>query len=270
MSQSASKEHLKQRRRQLQQQRRVRVVTSAWRFVCISGILAGLAWVIDRPDWTISQAEQIRIEGNQYLSDKTIRSMLAIPYPKLIMELAPEQLRSQLLERAAIPSVKIDRELLPPRLLVQVQDSPPVARIVRSTQAQIFIDERGLQLPISSYRPTVWRSLPTLQLMLPAQGSCPNWTQIYQAVRTSPVAIGAIDCRNPQNLMLQTEVGKVKLGRFGDRSRLNNQMQQLDRLRDWQKHTSSADVELLDLGNPDLPKLQLNPIVPKAIKPISD
>ena len=155
MSQFAPKEYLKQSRRQLQQQRRVRVITSAWRFVCMSGILAGLAWVIDRPDWTISQPEQIRIEGNQYLSDRTIRSMLAIPYPKLIMELAPEQLQSQLLERAAIPSVKIDRQLLPPRLLVQVQDSPPVARIVRDTPAQIFIDERGLQLPISSYRPTV-------------------------------------------------------------------------------------------------------------------
>ena len=270
MSQSASKEDLKQRRRQLQQQRRVRVVTSAWRFVCMSGILAGLAWVIDRPDWTISQPEQIRIEGNQYLSDKTIRSMLAIPYPKLIMELAPEQLRSQLLDRAAIASVKIDRQLLPPRLLVQVQDFPPVARIVRSTPAQIFIDERGLQLPISSYRSTVWRSLPTLQLILPAQGNCPNWTQIYQAVRTSPVAIGEIDCRSPQNLMLQTEIGKVKLGNFGSKSRLNHQMQQLDRLRDWQKHTSSADVELLDLDNPELPKLQLNPIAPKAIQPISD
>ena len=268
--QPASKEQLRQRRRQLRQQRRVRVIKSLWRFLCMSGILAGLVWVVNQPDWTISKPEQIRIEGNQYLSDHTIRSMLAIPYPQLIVELAPEQLRTQLLARGSIASVQIDRGVLPPQLLVQVRDTAPVARIVRlsSLQSQLFIDERGLQLPLSSYRPTVWqRSLPKLQVMLPTQGTCPHWPQIYQAIHTSPVVVGLVDCRNPQSLRLQTEVGKIELGGFTDKSRLNNQMQQLDRLRDWQQHTSPDDVELLDLTNPDLPKLKLYPAVPQVVPP---
>jgi cell division protein FtsQ len=225
----------------------------------MSGILAGLGWVAYQPDWTISKPEQVRIEGNRYLSDTTIRSMLAIPYPKLIMELAPEQLATQPRVRAALANVKIDRGLLPPRLLVQIQDFPPVAGIMPDdiSEPKTFIDERGLQLPLASYRAAVWQSLPNLRLRLPATGTCPEWSQIYRAIHTSPVAIGIIDCRNPQNIMLQTEVGQVKLGSIGDQVRLNYQIQQLDRLRDWQKHTNPADVDYLDLENPDAPKLQL-------------
>jgi cell division protein FtsQ len=257
--QPESKEQLKQRRRQLRQQRRIRVIKSLWRFICMIGILTGLGWVINQPDWTISRPEQIRVEGNQYLSDMTIRSMLAIPYPKLIMELSPAQLTAKLIDRSSIANVKIDRGVLPPHLVVQIQDFPPVAKIMQTetTHSQIFIDERGLQLPISSYRPAVWRSLPTLKLRLPTPGTCPEWTQLYHAIHTSPVAIGIIDCRNPQNLILQTELGKVRLGSIGDKSKLNSQMQQLDRLRNWQKHTLPEDVELLDLENPESPKFQL-------------
>jgi cell division protein FtsQ len=270
--QTASKDQLKQRRRQLRQQQRVRVVKSLWRFVCTIGIVVGLAWVVNQPDWRISKPEQIRIEGNQYLRDATIRSMLAIPYPKLMMELAPEQLTAKLIQRSSVANVKIDRGLLPPHLLVQLQDFPPVAGIIQAdgNDPQNFIDERGLQLPLASYRATVWRSLPGLRLRLPlpSPGACPNWSQIYQAVRASPVAIGIIDCRNPQDLILQTEVGKVRLGAIGDKVRITNQIQQLDRLRDWQKHTDSIDVDYLDLENPDAPKFKLKEPVSTPSKPI--
>jgi cell division protein FtsQ len=232
----------------------------------MSGILAGVGWVIYQPDWTISKPEQIQIEGNQYLSDTTVRSMLEISYPKPILELDPAQLTAQLatklapqpIERSSV-NVKIDRRVLPPHPIVQIQDLPPVAQILQTstTPAQTFIDERGLQLPISSYRPIVWRSLPRLQLRLPDRGACPGWSQLYRAIHTSPVAVGVVDCQNPQSVILQTEVGKIRLGAIGNKSKINNQMQQLDRLRNWQKHALPPNVELLDLENPDFPKLQL-------------
>jgi cell division protein FtsQ len=257
--QSPSKEQLKQRRRQLKQQRQVRAVISLWRLTCMSGILVGLAAVIKQLDWTISQPTQVRIQGNQYLNDEEIRSTLAISYPTPILELAPAQSIARLLDRGSISSVKIDRGLLPPHLNIQIQDLPPVARVLKddSTESKILVDERGLQLPLSSYQPKVWQSLPKLRLRLPQGGICPNWTPVYHAVNTSPVAIGIIDCRNPQNLILQTEAGKVRLGTIGDKSRLNRQMEQLDRLRNWQKQQEANGADYLDLENPDLPKLQL-------------
>jgi cell division protein FtsQ len=259
VQQPASKEQLKQRRRQFRQQRRVKVVKSLWRLACMSGILAGLGWVVSQADWRISKPEQVRIQGNQYLSDATIRDWLAIPYPKLMMELAPAELTARLLERGSIASVKIDRALLPPHLIVRVEDSPPVARIIRedNTDSQIFVDELGRQLPFSSYHSTVWRSPPKLALIPPLKGICPEWKQLYHAIQTSPVAIGIIDCHNPQNIILQTELGKVRLGAIGDKSLLNNQLQQLDRLREWKKHIDPTDIDYLDLENPDAPKFQL-------------
>jgi cell division protein FtsQ len=216
-------------------------------------------WVISQPDWTISKPEQIRIEGNQYLSDTAILGMLAISYPKPIVELAPDRIATQMTAQGSVARVKIDRGLLPPHLRIEIEDLPPVAGVMPegNTRSQIYLDERGRQVSISSYLPAVARSLPTLRVRLSAPGLCPNWTHIYQAIRTSPVAIGIADCRNPQNLILQTEVGKVRLGATGDLSRLNSQIQQLDLLRDWKKHADGVEVDYLDLENPEFPKLQL-------------
>lgn len=225
----------------------------------MSVILSGFGWIITQSDWKISRAEQIQIEGNQYLSDQTVRSILAIPYPQLIIELAPAQLTAKLLAQGSIASAKIDRRLLPPRLIVQIQDLPPVAGVMASehTEAQTFVNELGHQLPRSSYNSTVWKSLPKLKLRLPTSGICPDFAQLSQVIRTSPVAVGIIDCRNPQNLFLQTEVGKVRLGENQDRSRLTHQIQQLDLLRNWQQATDPTTVDYIDLENPDLPKFQL-------------
>ena len=227
----------------------------------MSAILGGFAWTLSRSDWKISRAEQIQIEGNQYLTDRTIRSILAIPYPQLIMELAPEQLTAKLVAKGSISSARIDRGLLPPHLVVQVQDLPPVAQIILDDDSlsQTFVDEHGRQLPISSYQPTVLSSLPKLQLRLPSTGICPDWAQLYRVIQTSPVKIEIVDCRDSQNLFLQTELGKVRLGSAGINSRSNERIQQLDRLRDWQKSTSAADVDYVDLENPDAPKFQLKP-----------
>jgi cell division protein FtsQ len=255
-----SKTPPKQRRRQLQQQRRVETVKSSWRLVCMSAILGGSIWVVSQTDWKISRDEQIQVQGNQYLTDRTVRSILAIPYPKLIMELAPAELTAKLMAKGSISSAKIDRRLLPPRLIVQIQDLPPVAGIIdtENSEARAFVDERGRQVSVSSYQPTVWQSLPKLRLMLPTTGICPDWTQLYQMINASPVAIGMIDCHNPQNLFLQTEIGKVRLGASRDKSRLTAQIQQLDRLRNWQKDTNPTNVDYLDLENPDSPRFQFN------------
>jgi cell division protein FtsQ len=259
MQQSGSREQVKQRRRQLRRQRRVRAVKSLWRFGCMSGILASVAWVANQPDWTISKPEQIQIQGNRYLSDTTIRSMLAIRYPQAVMQLAPEQLTARLLNRGSISSVRIDRSLLPPRLVVQIEDRPPVAQVLQSPDNPplTFVDERGTQIPIANYSPSVRAAIPRLRVFALAHTMCPNWPQLYQAVHSSAVLIGSIDCRIPQNLILQTEVGKVRLGSVSDRQRLHQQIQQLDLLRDWRKHTNVLEVDYLDLENPAAPKLQL-------------
>jgi cell division protein FtsQ len=252
----------KKRRRQLKQQRKVQTVQSLWRFVCMLGMLAGVGWFVTQPNWTISKPEQIQIKGNKYLSEIAIRSMMGIRYPQQLMDLEPEKLRMQILARRSIVTASVDRALLPPHLTIQVTDSKPVAQVIRdpSKPPTTSIDERGVEIPIGHYLPTVQRSLPKLRLIAPEHGICPNWQNLYPVIETSPVAIGIIDCHNPQNLFLQTEVGKVRLGNVGTKARLTAQIEQLDRLRNWQKANNSSQIDYLDLESPNSPpKVQLKP-----------
>lgn len=263
-----SSSQVKQRRRQLQRERRVRAFQSLWRFGCMSGILAGVGWAVSQPNWMLSNPEQIQIQGNRYLSEGAIRSMLAIRYPQLMIELSPEQLTAQLIKQGSLSSVRVDRRLLPPRLLVEVQDRQPVAQIISTDGTpQAFIDESGAQLPIASYLPAARTKAPNLKVLPFNRGICPDWTQLYQIIHRSPVMIGVIDCRNPQNSMLQTEVGKVRLGSLGDKQRLTSQIQQLDLLREWRNHTNLLEAEYLDLENPNAPKLQLRQSPPIPLNP---
>ena len=257
----------KKRRRQLKQQRRVQSVQSLWRFACMLVLLTGVGWFVSQPNWTISKPQQIQIKGNNYLSESAIRSMMGIRYPKQLMDLEPEQLRTQLLARKSIVSASVDRALLPPHLTIQVRDLRPVAQVIRnpSKPPTAFIDERGVEIPIGNYLPTVQRSAPKLRLLAPERGICPNWLELYPVIDASPVAIGIIDCHNPQNLFLQTEVGKVRLGNIGTKARLTTQIEQLDRLRNWQKSNNSSQIDYLDLESPNFPpKLQLKPVAAKS------
>ncbi len=225
-------------------------------------MLTGVGWFVSQPNWTISKPEQIEIKGNNYLSDVAIRSMMAIRYPQPLMDLEPEKLRTQLLARRSIVAASVDRVLLPPHLTIQVQDLRPVAQVVRdpSKPPTAFIDERGVETAIGNYLPTVQKQAPKLRLIQPERGICPNWQNLYPVIDASPVAVGIIDCQNPQNLFLQTEVGKVRFGNVGTKARLTAQIEQLDRLRNWQKSNNSSQIDYLDLESPNFPpKIQLKP-----------
>ncbi len=237
------------------------------------GILVGVGWLVFQPNWTISKSNQIQVKGNHYLSEMTIRSILAIRYPQALMDLEPEKLRNSLLSRRSIVSATVDRAVLPPHLTVQIEDLRPVAVVVRNftEPATTFIDEGGVEVPIANYLPKVQQAPPKLRLLQPERDKCPNWTELYPVIEASPVAIGLIDCRNPQNVFLQTEVGKIRIGSIATRQRLTDQIHQLDRLRNWQKSNDPTQVDYLDLESPKLPpKLKLkspdtNPPDPKQI-----
>ncbi len=275
MYQSLSKEQLKQRRRKLRQQRRVNALRSLWRLGCMCGILGGVVWATNQSYWTISTPSQVRIQGNRYLSEAAIRSMLAIRYPQSLLQLEPSRLSAKLLATGSISNVRIDRALLPPHVTVQLQDRPPVAQVIRDEvqPPQAFIDDLGVKTPIASYLVSIQQSAPKLRLIQPERGICGvsslGWQYLHRAISRSPVVIGIIDCQDPKNLRLRTEVGHISLGSLGnlerapERERLNHQLKQLDRLRDWQKNRR-GQFNYLDLGDPDHPILQPNPSGPSA------
>lgn len=76
-----------------------------------------------------------------------------------------------------------------------------------------LIDAQGAWMPKTSFSLSD-RNLPTLRL----RGLQPQyqryWPQIYETIRSSPVAIREIDWHDPSNLILHTDLGVVYLGAY--------------------------------------------------------
>jgi cell division protein FtsQ len=249
-----SNEELRDRRRQLRKERRTRALKVSWQVLLLGSIVGGVTWGITRPDWTISKPQQVNISGNQALTDNAVRNMLGLKYPTSLLQIEPQALHTKLLTQGSVVTATVHRELLPPRLHVQIRDRLPVAIADKSINNKItkgLLDEAGQWLPLASYRLRA-DQMPKLRLL--ANGTCPGWTELYQAVHQSPVQINEIDCQDSLHLNLKTEIGTVQIGEF-DRTKIYKQLQKAHELRNWQQSTPLKNA-IVDLENPQSPKLQ--------------
>jgi cell division protein FtsQ len=249
-----SNEDLRDRRRQLRKERQVRTLKVSWQVLLLSGIGGGVIWGITRPDWTISKPQQVNIVGNQSLTAGAVRNMLGLHYPISLLQIEPQALNAKLLAQGSVVKATVHRELLPPRLDIQIRDRLPVAIVDRSINSKVtrgLLDETGQWLPLSSYRLQA-DQLPKLRLV--ASQSCPGWTELYKALQQSPVQVSEVDCQDPLQLTLVTEIGLVRIGQF-DRIKIYKQLQKAHELRNWQQSTTLKNA-IVDLENPQSPKLQ--------------
>jgi cell division protein FtsQ len=254
MNNSFSTEELRDRRRQLRKERQVRTLKVSWQVLLLGGIVGGVTWGVTRPDWTISKPQQVSIAGNQSLTESTVRNMLGLRYPASLLQIEPQALNAKLLAQGSIAKATVHRELLPPRLHVQIRDRLPVAVVDRSISNKVtkgLLDETGQWLPLTSYRLKP-EQIPKLRLV--SSQSCPGWPELYRAIQQSPVQISEINCQDPLHLTLATEIGMVRIGEF-DHTKIYKQLQRAYELRNWQQSTSLKNA-IVDLENPQSPKLQ--------------
>jgi cell division protein FtsQ len=249
-----SNEELRDRRRQLRQERRIHTLKVLWQVLLLGAIGGGVTWSMTQPDWIIRKPQQVSISGNQSLTENAVRNMLGLRYPASLLQIEPQELHSRLLAQGSVVNATVHRELLPPRLRVQVRDRLPVATVDRSINNKItkgLLDETGHWLPRNSYRLTA-SQMPKLHLV--ANESCPGWTELYRAVQQSPVQVSEIDCQDTLHLSLKTEIGTVRVGEF-DRTKIYKQLQKAHELRNWQQSTTLKNA-IVDLENPQSPKLE--------------
>lgn len=271
---STSRNELTERRQSLRRQRRWRLLQNLWRASAISGIAVGSAWLMTRPVWLIRQPSQVTVQGNQLLSPEQIQSLLPIDYPKALLEIEPEAIEAQLETLAPIVQAKVTRRLLPPRLVVQVEERHPVA-IALPKQTEIsdtidlsaldpnqtgLLDASGLWMPLSQLAELDQADeLPPLRIYgFSAQQTAQQteWSSLYQYLQTSPVQIKAIDWRIPSNLILHTELGIVHFGSYSF-SYFPKQIEALNQMRQLPQQLNGQTIDYIDLRNPQAPKLQI-------------
>lgn len=269
-----SQADLAQRRQRLRRQRRVRFLQAAWRLLAVGGLAGGLVWVTTLPVWLIRESSQIQVEGNRFLPDQTVRSLMPITYPQSLLRLEPQAIAQQLRAKAPIAEVTVSRQLFPPGLTVRIQERLPVAvTLLTAADAQLLnqrphqdrastsriglLDESGVPIPYENYallEPAV--KLPTLRVIGGQEHYRPYWSKLYREISRSPVKIAEIDFQNPANLMLKTELGTVHLGSYSPR--FPEQVKTLDRMRKLPNQISLSQIAYIDLRNPVSPVIQIN------------
>jgi cell division protein FtsQ len=127
---TSSRAELAQRRKQMRRQRRARALKDSWRFLVVAGLAMGAVWLTTQPTWVLRRSDQVKVEGNQFLSAQTIRSLLPIKYPQSIFRTQPSVIAATLKQKAPIIEASVDRQIFPPGLTVRIQERTPVAQLV--------------------------------------------------------------------------------------------------------------------------------------------
>ncbi|MBO0351192.1 FtsQ-type POTRA domain-containing protein [Phormidium pseudopriestleyi FRX01] len=277
---TVSQSELVRRRRQLRRSRRQKVFQACWQLLAVSSLAGFLLWTTTSPALVIDTPEQVEIDGNEFLSDQAIRSLLPLSYPQSMLQVRPQELARELESQGPIAKASVSRELFPPGLKVTVQERYPVAiasegnaiapGVPTDTPPGLnsnpavgspgmpsvgLLDERGMWMPLESYTdldPTV--QLPQLRAIGPLEQYRSSWETVYQSIRRSPIKIYEINWQDPANLILKTELGVVHCGPYSPR--FGEQVTRLGQMGDLPNQIDLAQIAYIDLTNPDRPSLQ--------------
>ena len=260
---SVSHTDLAQRRKKLRRQRQLKIIQAIWRSFAISGLAGGLLWVALQPIWVLKAPKQIVMKsGNQVLSQGAIESLLTLSYPQSLWRIQPSAIADSLKQQPGIAQATVSRRLFPPGLIIEIQQRVPVAiaqsdktRNTDTGKKQLstgLIDATGVWIPLEKYKlvnPSV--KLPTLKVIGLPEKYRQYWSQLYPALNQSSVKVTEIDCQDPTNLILKTEIGNVYLG--APSPQLPEQIKVLAQMRNLPTKINTSQIEYIDLKNPESP-----------------
>jgi cell division protein FtsQ len=274
-----SRAELAQRRKKLRWEKRLRFLQNSWRTVAVLGLAGGVVWSTTLPIWVIAVPEQVKIEGNQFLSVTTLRSLLPITYPQSVLRIEPQKMIDTLKLKAPIAEATVERQLFPPSLTIKVRERTPVAIVLppKTPSVEIaeikdikslvalgektsagqtgLLDENGMWIPLESYTSLNQAlRLPSLRVLGKPEQYQPNWVQLYRSISRSPVKIRELDWSDPANLILKTELGAVHCGAYD--YRFETQLIMLNQMRRLPSHQDYSKVAYIDLKSPDYPIVQ--------------
>ena len=120
-----------ERRRRLRQERRRELLVQLWRFGALTATAAGLGWVLLAQGWTLRSQDQVVVEGSQRLGREALIEAASLQFPLRLLSLQPSQLETTLLKQLPVQAVTVQRRLLPPELMVTLEDRRPLASATR-------------------------------------------------------------------------------------------------------------------------------------------
>jgi cell division protein FtsQ len=261
---SVSRTDLAQRRKKLRRRRQIKIIQTVWQTIAVTALASSLLWVTVQPAWVIRTNKDIEISGTQLLKDEFVREHLVLPYPQSLWRIEPSKIATSLQKQSVVAHANVTRRLFPPGLVVEVKERIPVAVAQRSNKnadmkktTMGLIDITGVLMPLEAFRSVHANlKLPTLKVIGSVEQYRGFWTQLYQTLSQSSLIVSEIDCQDPTNIILKTELGKVHLGAIG--SQLPEQIKILTKMRHLPAQVNTSQIEYIDLRNPESPFLQIS------------
>ncbi len=227
-----------------------------WRSCLVVGCALSLGLLATLPYWKIKHQSQIFLSGNELVSQNFLYSALEFIYPQFIWTINSTKLAQKIESIPAVEAARIDKQIIPPKLTINLQERTPVA-IATSLGKVGFLDIDGEWIPQNSYE-NIDRSLslPKLAVLNYQPQYQQSWKTIYQLVSLYPkLKISEIQWNHAGNLFVQTNIGKVFLG--ADSSKLEQQFKVMSKLQDLPKHIKQGKIAYIDLSNPRLNSIQM-------------
>ncbi|NEQ52402.1 MAG: FtsQ-type POTRA domain-containing protein [Leptolyngbya sp. SIO3F4] len=263
-----SQENLKTRRQQLKRRRHRLFWQQLWRQAAIIGLTVGCFSLATSNRWQLTSAEQITISGHRLLPAEEVHELLDINYPQSLLKLHPSDLENTLVDEGPIADAIVQRRLLPPGLNIRIQERTPVAIALPNTDIAIkslddkpnnfsqlgLLDANGYWMPYNSFT-QLGPQEPKLIVQGMRHAYQKDWPEIYQALQKTPVVIPRLDWRDPNNLIMHTELGTVHIGSYGQN--FPNQLAALDQMRNLNAKMDIEEIAFIDLRNPDSPTLEI-------------
>ncbi len=255
------------RRQELRRQRRQTLLVQLWRLVALSVLSGGFAWVLLRHGWTLRGPEAVILKGGAALETDQVVEAANLNFPHPLLEVSPRGLEQQLFNTLPVESVRVERQMLPARLIVSLSPQIPIAQALRqgpTGRERGLLNSKGQWMRVTEASPKPITDI---------------WVRGWNEEQRDQVAallrqrdrfegmLKAVELQPDGDISLVTTgLGRIDLG--GDPALLNAQIEMIIHLnKTLPEHLRQARQGSLDLSNPDRPELQLpNQPAPKEAK----
>ena len=255
------------RRRELRRQRRQNLLVQLWRLAAMLLLSGGFAWILLRHGWSLRGPEAVILKGNAALGTEQVVEAAKLRFPHPLLEVNPRVLEQQLIDSLPVQSVRVERQMLPARLIVSLSPQIPIAQAERQGPAgreRGLLNTKGQWIPLSNASPK-----PLTDILVRGwndQQSDQIAALLQQHERFEGMLKAVVLHPDGDISLVTTSLGRIDLG--GEPALLDTQIETIVHLnRTLPEHLRQARQGSLDLSNPDRPELQLpNPPTPQKDK----
>ena len=248
-----------QRRRELRRRKRAQFASQLLSLLLLLSASAGLGWLLLRHGWLLRTPEQVQLTSRSPFSREQVISAAELRFPVALLSLDGASLQKELGSKLPVEDIRLQRQLWPPQLLIDLRLRQAVARAQRQTPQGLetgYVDRTGAWISRAQQQQARGEPVPALRV-IGWQARHAGTVALLLRELPPAAAISQVEFRRNGELWLQSRpLGAVRFGSLDQR--LPRQLEVLAHLAQ-QQPIAQEPTQALDLSDPEGPELVLVP-----------